>query len=316
MTTFLLKLNCELHLGGAAPRPTQESQWENIRLTFPNPSRTAGGAGRPVQNGDKLIVWAHEDPGFGSGLGLTADGIANDVLYEGGTTFATLTDVTLLKPHYKLRGWAGGSSGSSTIDHILSHRHLRSYELEDGELVEFNRVIDEFVAKKKAQLATTQYMSAEDKALELDRAAVLEGFERRFTRQEVRPAQAEFRAALMQLYKRRCAISRCGVEEVLHAAHIIPFSEAVAFRDDPRNGLILRADLHALFDKFLISIHPKSRELVLASDLKNTSYGQFEGRKVEHFAAKEFLIEHYQFFKAARQPNPAANLASEVSSAS
>ncbi|KQZ44690.1 hypothetical protein ASD63_33150 [Ensifer sp. Root558] len=228
-------------------------------------------------------------------------------MIEGGTTFATLTEVTLLKPHFKLRGWAGGSSGSSAIDHILSHRHLRAYELEDGSLLEFRRIFDQFVAKKQAQLATTQYMTEEEKALEFDRAAVLDGFERRFTRQEARPDQAKFRAALMQMYKRRCVISRCGVEEVLQAAHIIPFSEAVVFRDDPRNGLILRADLHALFDKFLISIHPKSREVVLASDLENTSYGQFEGRKVEHFAAKEFLIEHYQFFKAARQPNSAAD---------
>ncbi|NEH83047.1 HNH endonuclease [Rhizobium leguminosarum bv. viciae] len=301
MTTFLLKLNCELHLGGAEPRPAQASQWENICLTFPNPSRIAGGEGQAVKNGDVLLVWAHEDPGFGSGLGLTAEGTANDVRNDGGTTIATLTNVTLLKPHYKLRGWPGGSSGSSVIDHILSHRHLRSYELEDVELAEFRRIIDVFAAKKKAQLATTQYMSEEEKALEFDRAAVLDGFERRFTRQEARPDQAKFRAALMQLYKGRCTVSKCGVEEVLQAAHVIPFSEAVAFRNDPRNGLLLRADLHALFDKFLFSIHPKTREVVLASKLQNTSYGQFEGRKIDHFAAKEFLIEHYEFFKAARQ---------------
>lgn len=259
----------------------------------------AGGEGKPVENGDNLIIWTHEDPGFGSGLGLTAEGIADDVGIECDRTLAKLSNVKLLKPHFRLRGWAGGSSGSSTIDYILRHRHFRSYALQEDELAEFRQVVEEFTAQKKAQLATTAYMSNEEKALEYDRAAILEGFERRFTRQEARPFQSEFRATLMQLYKHRCAI-KCGINEVLQAAHIIPFSQTVTFRNDPRNGLILRADLHALFDKFLLSIHPRTREVVLSPNLQNTTYRQFEGRKIEYFAAKEFIIEHYQFFKAAR----------------
>ncbi|MBY5471514.1 HNH endonuclease [Rhizobium leguminosarum] len=298
MTTYLLKINCELHLGGADPRPTQSSVWENIRVTFPNPSRISGGPGQSVKNGDQLVVWAHEDPGFGSGLGLTAEGIASEVTVDGGSTSATLTNVALLTPHYKLRGWPGGSSGSVAIDHLLSHRHLRSYELEDAELAEFLSVIAEFFAAKKKLLATTAYMSDEEKALLADRSVVLDGFERRFTRQEARPDQAQFRAALMQLYQGRCVISRCGIPEILDAAHIVPFSETITFRNDRRNGLILRTDIHTLFDKLLLSIHPQSGIVMLSPKLQTSTYRQFEGRKVAHFAANEFLREQYLMFKA------------------
>ncbi|KQW77843.1 HNH endonuclease signature motif containing protein [Ensifer sp. Root127] len=301
MTTYLLKINCELHLGGAEPRPSNGFEWENIRVTFPNPSRITGGPGQQVKNGDQLLVWAHEDPGFGSGLGLTAEGTAAQVTTEGTLTSATLTNVELINPHFKLRGWSGGSSGSSAIDHILSHRHLRSYELEEAELAEFRAVIAEFVAAKKRQLATTAYMSEEEKALLADQSAILEGFERRFNRQEARPDQVKFRAALMRLYNGRCVISRCGVPEILEAAHLVPFSESINFRDDPRNGLILRTDLHALFDKLLLSIHPMSGKVVLASRLQATTYRHFEGHMVEHFAAKEFLREQYQRFKGAEE---------------
>ncbi|WP_017965638.1 HNH endonuclease [Rhizobium leguminosarum] len=298
MTTYLLKINCEIHLGGAKPRPARGLDWENMRVTFPNPSRISGGPGQSVKNGDQLVVWAHEDPGFGSGLGLTAEGIASEVTADGGSTSATLTNVALLTPHYKLRGWPGGSSGSVAIDHLLSHRHLRSYELEDAELAEFLSVIAEFFAAKKKLLATTAYISDEEKALLADRSAVLEGFERRFTRQEARPHQAQFRAALMQLYKGRCVISRCGIPEILDAAHIVPFSETVTFRNDRRNGLILRTDIHTLFDKLLLSIHPQSGIVMLSPNLQTSTYRKFEGRRVAHFAANQFLREQYLMFKA------------------
>lgn len=136
----------------------------------------AGGAGRPVQMGDRLIVWTHEDPGFGLGAGLTAQGTAGEVVANDFETTAVLTNAELLIPHFKLRGWSGGSSGSSVIDHILSHRHLRSYEFESAELDEFQRIVSDFMAKKNEMLATTAYMSEEQKALLLDEPAILEGF--------------------------------------------------------------------------------------------------------------------------------------------
>lgn len=156
------------------------------------------------------------------------------------------------------------------------------------------------MAKKKEILSTTAYMSDEQKALLSDEPAVLAGFEHRFGRQELRPEQAEFREKLMKQYKGRCVISRSTVPQVLQAAHIIPFSENVPLRNDIRNGLLLRSDIHILFDKLLLSIHPKTGAVEIAPDLLASSYKQFHGRTVQHFASQVFLKEQHQLFLAAQ----------------
>ena len=138
--------------------------------------------------------------------------------------------------------------------------------------------------------------SAEENALDRDKRQIAEEFERRFASVEVRPEQAEFRRALIRLYGARCLISGNRVEAVLEAAHIVPFSEEVKFRNDVGNGLLLRADIHKLFDKMLISIRPADSRVVTASCLKGTSYEQLEGRLVRHKAKQVFLTRQYEEF--------------------
>lgn len=301
MATYLLKLNCRMHLGDVNPRPKAAFEWEGASIRFPNPCLIEGGQGRSVQNGDRLIVWTHEDPGFGFGAGLTAEGIAENVIETGAETMVLLTRVELLYPNFQLRGWSGGPSGSAVIDHILRHRHLRSYELTNVELEEFDKTVSDFIANRKKVLSTSAYMSDEQKALLVDGPAVLAGFERRFGSQELRPEQAQFRKALIERYKGKCTISRCAILPVLHAAHIIPFSDNIAIRNDILNGLLLRADIHVLFDKFLLSIHPKTATVELAPSLLSSSYSKFNGRVIQHYASRVFLKEHHQLFRATHE---------------
>jgi len=47
-------------------------------------------------------------------------------------------------------------------------------------------------------------------------------------------------------------ISGCNVQEALEAAHIRPYSECGT--NKIANGLLLRADLHTLFDLHLMSL--------------------------------------------------------------
>jgi putative restriction endonuclease len=67
-----------------------------------------------------------------------------------------------------------------------------------------------------------------------------------------RLGQGAFRVVVTEAYHRRCAISGERTLPVLEAIHIRPFS-----REGPHhtsNGLLLRKDLHALFDRGYLTV--------------------------------------------------------------
>lgn len=67
-----------------------------------------------------------------------------------------------------------------------------------------------------------------------------------------RRGQADFRNRLLEAYGARCCISGCRVAALLEAAHIRPHSVEPNYAT--RNGLLLRADLHTLFDLHLLAV--------------------------------------------------------------
>ncbi len=67
-----------------------------------------------------------------------------------------------------------------------------------------------------------------------------------------RLGQGSFRVLVTDAYERRCSITGERVLPVLEAAHIKPYSEGGAHRVD--NGLLLRSDLHTLFDDGYMTI--------------------------------------------------------------
>ncbi len=91
-----------------------------------------------------------------------------------------------------------------------------------------------------------------------------------------RQGQPEFRRKLIEAYSGRCAISGCDAVQTLEAAHIMPYNGPGT--NHPANGLLLRADLHVLFDLHLITIDPATLKVVLAPSLKNTTYEKYEGK--------------------------------------
>jgi hypothetical protein len=92
------------------------------------------------------------------------------------------------------------------------------------------------------------------------------------------------------------------VPEVLEAAHIIPHTGDPLW-DSPDNGLLLRRDLHSLFDAMLWSINPKDNTTHMADRLKPTLYGKLHGRPVVHHAAPELLNVHFRQFHARSRPS-------------
>lgn len=88
--------------------------------------------------------------------------------------------------------------------------------------------------------------------------------------------QAQFKLKLLELYDYACAITGETVPEVLEAAHISEHSASGV--NDSRNGLLLRSDLHRLFDKGLIAIEPTSAKVVVSAILAHSTYQQYNGR--------------------------------------
>ncbi|NYE28533.1 hypothetical protein HDE78_001485 [Rhodanobacter sp. K2T2] len=108
-----------------------------------------------------------------------------------------------------------------------------------------------------------------------------------------RQGQPKFRAELREAYEDRCAVTGCNVVQILEAAHIIPYKGEHTNRVD--NGLLLRSDIHTLYD--LQHLWIDGQFIVhIAASLRGTDYEQFDGKtlrlpknvanypKIEHLA--------------------------------
>ncbi len=106
--------------------------------------------------------------------------------------------------------------------------------------------------------------------------------------------QGKFSEKIRNQYNHACVITGCNVRAALQAAHIKPFSED---RDDaPENGLLLRADLHLLFDRGLMAIHPKTGKV----HFKNTGehYNKYAQKIVDiSKASRKNLTAHWHKFQ-------------------
>lgn len=69
-----------------------------------------------------------------------------------------------------------------------------------------------------------------------------------------RLGQGAFRLLVTDIYERQCSVTGERTLPVLDAAHIKPYS--LGGGHDPRNGLLLRTDLHRLFDDGYVTITP------------------------------------------------------------
>jgi hypothetical protein len=90
----------------------------------------------------------------------------------------------------------------------------------------------------------------------------------------VREGQPAFRAALIAAYGGRCAVSGTSVIRVLEAAHISPYRGVHS--NKVTNGLLLRSDLHRLFDSRLLAIS-EGGTVLLAPLLRDSEYQALHG---------------------------------------
>lgn len=97
-----------------------------------------------------------------------------------------------------------------------------------------------------------------------------------------RLGQGAFRILVTDLYQRRCAITSEHTLPVLQAAHIRPVS--MGGEHSVNNGLLLRSDVHTLFDRGYVTVAPDYSFRVssrLDSDWNNGKiYYQLHGTKI------------------------------------
>lgn len=118
----------------------------------------------------------------------------------------------------------------------------------------------------------------------------------KYTQQRVRPNQSMFRVMLLSSYERTCAVTGSDVVPALEAAHIRPYSYEKI--DRIQNGLLLRADVHRLFDRGYIGVNTSHMETVVSAKLIGSEYEQFERQplilpsNMEYQPSVEYLDEH------------------------
>jgi hypothetical protein len=115
-----------------------------------------------------------------------------------------------------------------------------------------------------------------------------------------RRGQLNFRKELLSAYERRCAVTGCDETRVLEAAHITGFRSRGHY--EAKNGLLLRADWHTLYDLGLWAIHPKRNRVVLSPSVIDRHLRSFESKPLrlprdpQHAPDQQALERRYKRF--------------------
>jgi len=101
-----------------------------------------------------------------------------------------------------------------------------------------------------------------------------------------RRGQVRFRQGLLKAYDNKCAVTGCDAIEALEAAHITPYMGE--HTNSIQNGLLLRADIHTLYDLGLIAISSADFKVIIHSSLKDGHYAYLAGRMMSVPNNKEY----------------------------
>lgn len=197
---------------------------------------------------------------------------------------------------------------ANTKYRLLADQYLRDHP-EDGQLettglkhppvrrVAFIRMLEQHLRKldELASAAGTPGHPESPDALDDTDAR------KRITKDVVaRQGQAQFRTALMKAYEGRCAITGCDSPYALEAAHIRPYRGE--HTNIVTNGLLLRADIHALFDLGLLAVDPTALTVVISDQLPGDHYKPLQGRPLNlpvnpgHHPSHALLTERWMWF--------------------
>ena len=306
MRRYLLKVNGEVHCPNGVCRPNSAADWEGGEVLIParGPLLVAPGRSNhapPIEPGDELWIWTHEDDAHGRGWGLTAKARASETTERDGFLAVRLDAVERLPRPFGFRDLGEGPTGSRLLDHASAHRHHQAYLIEDSDHADFLDLVELRSGPLPDEVQERYASSNWDKEILRHKDDLLAGLaDRKLTAQKARSGQQGFRAALFDRYGGACVVTRCAVPEALEAAHVMPHTGDPVW-DRPENGLLLRRDLHSLFDAFLWSIHPKTANLHVSKKLRSHGYSKLHGRVIKHHVPVELIRFHFRQFERSEE---------------
>ncbi|WP_201797811.1 HNH endonuclease [Photobacterium rosenbergii] len=145
--------------------------------------------------------------------------------------------------------------------------------------------IDGFSAQGKVNTAytdgqyQTQLEGIDNKTEGYEPSSTEDGREKTFQSICKRRGQKRFRNSLIRAYGGACAITGTNVESVLEAAHITPYNGEES--NHITNGILLRADIHTLWDLGLIAIDESNFTVIVNDSLMGTVYEELSTQKIK-----------------------------------
>jgi hypothetical protein len=149
---------------------------------------------------------------------------------------------------------------------IYEYTHQQITDLTDNDAIQF---FEDFLDKDNIQDTSEvieellDFDSEEDARKKVDRAIA------------IREGQPKFRNQLMSCFE-RCVVTGCEIKACLEAAHIVPYNGKST--NILANGLLMRSDIHTLYDKDLIMIDGNGRIHLNEALRKDDYYRPFENK--------------------------------------
>ena len=156
----------------------------------------------------------------------------------------------------------GGKSEGKTMYEVLGVAYVRSYDETTGYFeLEYSPYI-------VAEIETSYQKSSLEEDLRVWRD----------TQQVIRQGQADFRKDLLEAYAGKCAVTGYDIELALDAAHVRKYNGR--HTNYVQNGILLRKDLHKLFDHGVFGIRPRDLRIVINEQAKNSKYTELNGMRL------------------------------------
>ncbi len=152
-----------------------------------------------------------------------------------------------------------------TVERFFRHRLLNTEV--GGPILDMSGII-RLSEREQSQLQSFDPSSTKD-----GREKIVENITRR-------RGKPQLRQALLAAYDYTCAITGCNALDALEAAYVIPFRGKHTHHSS--NALLLRADVHTLFDLGKIAVDTRTMTVIIHDELLETSYRLLADRPLHY----------------------------------